>query len=246
MELLNILRVLVRRRSLVALGAAVATFSGLMVGGALGLGPFDASVKRSWTATAVAQIDMPRPLAVDAHASAATIQTQTVLLADYLTSDASRDAIGRHAGIPPARISVTPSTDAPVRRSPLVTRAAESAMVPITPYTVRASTWTKSPMITLVAAGPEERTTMRLSRAAMDVLIENPTTRAPAAAVHRVTVKQLGAARVESEVTGGASLPLGVAAGLFVFLAWCGGIIVGAGVLRVWRRTLPRTAATAN
>ena len=129
METLTVLRLLWRMRLLVIVGALAAVAAGAVATGKLGIGPFDGGSRIVWVATSEVQVDTPRPLATDAHASASTIQTQTVLLADYVTSDAARDAMARAVDIRSADLTVTtPVIDSPLRQSPLVYRTTQAVI----------------------------------------------------------------------------------------------------------------------
>ena len=237
METLTVLRLLWRMRLLVALGVLVAVAAGAAATGKLGIGPFEGDRRTVWVATTEVQVDTPKPLATDAHASAATIQTQTVLLADYVTSDASRDAMARKVDIRSADLTVTtPSIDSPLRQSPLVYRTTQAVSVSRTPYTVTANPAQLTPIMELVATGPERKTTLALSGAAAGAL------QAAAAgdagdARRGLEIEPLGRVRLSAFETGGSGLVRGVALAAFLFCLWCGSIVVGTGLVRAWRRS---------
>ncbi len=243
METLSVLRILVRHRLLVLLGALGALAAGVAATGASGVGPFDGATLHSWSATVEVQVDTPRPLVADAMASAATIQTQTILLADYLTSDATRAEIARDAGLDPAALAVSPAAiDTPIRQSPLVVRAGEAALVPMTTYRVTPTTAELSPLMGFVATGPDRAVTEALARAT--VTAARSTAGASAAgATHRLAVKELGPVRLAEHSSGGVQLPLGIALGLFLFVGWCVTVVLASGIARVWRA--PRAPAAA-
>ena len=166
METLIILRALLRRWPLILVGMVLAIATALLASGKFGVGPFDATARISYQVITQAQVDSPKPLVADAYRSASAIQTQTILITDYMTSDRARDQIARRAGVPPADLSVaTPTIDGPVRPSPLAL-AGQQAAANYTPYNVTASPWTVSPLITLVASGPDQAIAARLSRVA--------------------------------------------------------------------------------
>ena len=235
METLTVLRLLVRMRLLVAMGALVAVFGGAVATGTLGIGPFDGSSHLVWVATTEVQVDTRRPLATDAHASAATIQTQTVLLADYVTSDASRAAMAREVGVERAALTVTtPVIDSPLRQSPLVYRTTQAVIVSRTPYTVTANPAQLTPIMELVATGPDQETTVALSGAAAGAL-RSAAGADPGEAGGGLKIEELGPVRLDSFETGGSGPLMGVALALFLFCLWCGAIVVVSGVVRAWR-----------
>lgn len=244
METLTVLRLLWRMRLLVIVGALAAVAAGAVATGKLGIGPFDGGSRTVWVATSEVQVDTPRPLATDAHASASTIQTQTVLLADYVTSDAARDAMARAVDIGSADLTVTtPLIDSPLRQSPLVYRTAQAASASRTPYTVVANPAQLTPIMELVAMGPERETTLALSGAAAGAL--RTAAASDAGDTRRgLEIEPLGPVRLGWFETGGSGLVRGVAVAVFLFSLWCGTIVVGTGVLRAWRRSSPAYQCT--
>lgn len=244
METLSVLRLLVRLRLLVALGALVAVTGGAVVSGKLGIGPFDGGTRLVWVATSEVQVDTPRPLATDAHASAATIQTQTILLADYLTRDDTRDAIARGVGLRRTDLTVTtPSIDSPLRQSPLVSRTLQQVTTSRTPYSVIANPAQLTPIMALVAMGPDRETAMALSGTASEAL--RAAAAADSGAPRRgLAIEPLGPVRLAAFETGGSGLVRGVALAVFLFCLWCGTIVVGTGLVRAWRRSSPAYQCT--
>jgi hypothetical protein len=234
-ETLTVLRLLVRLRLLVALGALLAVAAGAVATGRLGIGPFDGSTRLVWVATSEVQVDTPRPLAIDAHASAATIQTQTILLADYVTSDDSRDGIAREVGLRRADLTVTtPSVDSPLRQSPLVSRTLQQAAVSRTAYTVTANPAQLTPIMALVASGPDRETTVALAGATAKAL-RSAAGPDPGGSGRGLRIEELGPVGLDSFETGGSGLLLGAALAVFLFCLWCGAIVVVSGVVRAWR-----------
>ena len=246
METLTVLRLLWRMRLLVALGVLVALAAGAVATGKLGLGPSDGSRHTMWVATAEVQIDNPRPLAIDALASGATIQTQTILLADQVTSDESRKAIARRAGLDDADLTVTtPSIDSPLRQSPVVSRTLQGVTASRTAYTVTANPAQLTPIMALQAMGPDRQATVALSKAAVETL--RSAAASDAGDTRRgLEIEPLGPVRLGWFETGGSGLVRGVAVAVFLFCLWCGTIVVGTGVLRAWRRSSPAYQCTPD
>lgn len=236
MELLSVVRMLVRLRWLVALGAVLAVAGGYLAVIKLGGAP----TQRSWQVSIQAQVDMPDPLAADSYASSATVQAKTVLMAAYLTRGESAAAIARRAGVPEPQLTVmTPAIDVPRRQSPLVAAAQDTAAAQ-TPFSVSAVAWPYSPLITLVASAPDEPTATRLSEAAMRELVGGDT----GADKDRMVVRQLGPARTASSLTSTPpGAPVGVAVGVFLFGGWCTALVLVSGLLGPPRRLGRETAA---
>ena len=191
------------------------------------------------------QVDTPRPLVADAMASAATIQTQTILLADYLTSDATRDAIAREAGLDPDALAVEPAAiDTPIRQSPLVSARARRPRSRMTTYRVTPTTAELSPLMGFVATGPDRAKTEALAHATVTAAARAAAGASTAGDLHRLAVRELGPVVLAEHTSGGVQIPLGIVAALFLFVGWCVALVLGSGFLRFWR-TPPGTPATA-
>ncbi len=243
METLIVVRLLVRRWPLVALGGLLAIVAAAVVSGKAGVGPFAQPPNVTWYYITDSQVDTPSPLVADAYASASGIQTQSALLADYLTSDSARDEVARRAGIAPAQLAISvPAVDEYIRQSPLVQGALANAGTSAA-YQVFANPWAVSPLISLVASGPDKAVAARVSRAATDVLVAGS---GPRSSQPQLVVRQLGKAQVQLTVSGGPTLVLGVVAAFFVFVGWCAAIVIGAGLMRFWRVSMTEPAATAH
>jgi hypothetical protein len=236
MELLSFIALLVRLRWLVAVGAVAALGCAALASGKLGPGKGSAAPAVAWQLTAQAQIDTPQPLLADSHSSADAVQAQTVMLADYLTGDVARQEIARLAGLPQDHLTVlTTSIDVPIRPSPLV-NAAQAKITPLTPYVVSALAWPYAPVISLVTTGPDERIAARLASSAMRVLTQG----AGVPVVGKkppMVVRPLGAARATVTIAKSHRAVLGVVAAVFVFGAWCVGLVLAVALRRRWRRS---------
>lgn len=249
MELLSVLRLLVRRRLLVALGLLAAVLVALVGSGVLGIGPAAAPERTSAVALARIQIDTARPLAADLGASDATIDAQTVMLGESLADAGQQAALARAAEIPSADLTVRSTGIEQGLDSRLRAAARDAARTSREPYVVTVASTPDVPILTVVAAGPDRRTSERLASAAAPVLDALAVQRAPAD-WRRLSAEQLGPVRVAQARSGAVSPLLGVAGGLVLFAAWCGAIVVGGGLARVARsgsrmprggHTLPRT-----
>jgi hypothetical protein len=230
MEALSIVSVLLRHRWFVLVGAVFALGIGVLLSGKAG-GPFSSPGRLMYSVVAEAQVDESKGIVADANINGAPVQTQTILAADYLTSEAIREELASMAGVPAPSLTVaTPSIDDPLRQSPLVT-AAQVTASPATPYTVTALAWQGAPLITLVSSGPDARVVSRLASGAMQALVQGPDG-ASRGSGSSLVVTQLGEARASSWVTGGPRPKLGTAAAVFFFGAWCFGLVLLTGMRR--------------
>jgi|GEM_PF-6816150 len=246
MELVSAFRLLGHRRLLVALGVLGAALAGVLTSGAFAVGPFGGPERHSTIGYTRLQIDTPNSLLVDLRSSNATIGTQTVLFADEMHKTATQASIAAAAGIAPNKLTViTAVAAAPPRVSPLATNAAAVAAIPYTPYVLTIKASTELPVVGIQVAGPDSAIVGRLARAPLDVLQELADTRSPSAAA-RFTVRTLTPVSFTDRVVGGGR-KLALGGGVFVILSilWCGGLIIGAGLMRAWRRFAPAPPPTA-
>ena len=228
MEALSIVIVLLRLRWSVLAGAVLALGIGVLLSGKAG-GPFSSSARLMYSVVSEAQVDEHKPLVADSTVDGSPLQPQTILAADYLTTEAVRKEIASMAGVPGLGLTVaTPSIDVPMRQSPLVA-AAQVTASPVTPYTVTPLAWQNAPLITLVASGPDARVVSRLASGAMQVLV---TGAGEASQGPPLVITQLGEARAAAVRTGGPRLKLGMAAAVFLFGAWCFVLVLLSGMRR--------------
>lgn len=97
MELIGALRMLRRRRVLVALGVLAAVAAGLAVERRLDSGA--AAAQEPMVAETRLFVDTPTPLAVDVEADTETIGAHAALLADLMAAEPQVRAIARGAGV---------------------------------------------------------------------------------------------------------------------------------------------------
>lgn len=235
MELLSPLRLLVRRRLVLALGVLVAATMGVAAGGYLPVGPFGSPERRSAIATAEIQVDTVRPLAADLRASTATIADQTVMLGEHLAADDARTFIARQAHVPVRDLAVLSSRTAIVgRSSPLARGAVDAASSVQSAFRLTVSSWGDTPIISVEAAAPDRATAALLAAAAAPAL-QMVIDAAPETVKRRLEVKPLAAPRTGAVVSGGPKPLLGVVAALFGFVGWCWCVVVASGIARLWR-----------
>ena len=236
MELLSAIRLLARRRLLVVLGVLLAAAMGAAGAGKVAVGPLGGPPTRSAIATAEIQIDTPRPLAADLRAATATVEDQTIMLAERLTADDTAALVAEEARVPAEDLAVVSSRTAITGRTSAVARAAvDAASMPRSRYRLTVSSTTDAPIISLLAAAPDEATAARLAEAAAPA-VESVIEAAPETVRKRLVVRPLAPPKTEALVTGGASPALGVVAALATFFGWCWFVIVAGGLLRLLRR----------
>ena len=239
MELLSALHVLARHRVFVALGVLVACAIGAAASGYLALGPLASPELRSAIATAEIQVDTARPLGADVRASGATIDEQTIMLAERLAADDTRAFVAQRAGVPVADLAVLSTRTAIVGRQSAMARAAVDAASSTTSrYRVTLSAPTGAPIISVVAAAPDRATAARLAAAAAPA-VGKVIADAPDTIRQRLEAEQLAPPRTATVVTGGAKPLLGVLAALIAFVGWCWVVVVAGGLLRRVRMPAP-------
>jgi hypothetical protein len=122
---------------------------------------------------------------------ASTLGDRATLLADLVSTEASRGRIARDAGITPDELAILgPSAGAPIVAVPLAERATEVAAAPRVPYVLTASTEDRVPIITLRAVAPDSKAAARIVDAAAEGLDELMSSRSSATSV--LTVERLG------------------------------------------------------
>lgn len=236
MEIMSALRLLRRRRLLVALGALAALALGAAASGYVAIGPFASGKIRSAIASVQIQIDTPEPLVADLRASELVIAAQTVLLAERLTSAEAQAQIARRAGVPAARLDVESSrTEIPGRASPLAREAAAAAGAPTGHYRVNVHAAAGVPIITVLAFAPDRALALKLARAAAPAL-DAVTAGSAANPQSQLRILPLAPARAVERTRGGPHPVLGVAATVIFFVAWCWLVLVADGAARAWRR----------
>ena len=165
MELVDLGRVLWRRRLLVSVGLVLAL---LLVGKTL-TKPRPAGSVMSWTRVIIdtkrSQLVTPDPDGMD------SLIWRAHLLADQMTSQADADAIARGAGLEPDQVRVQePLLYASTVATPLPVAAQKAASIVYEPYVVTLQYAWNLPVIEVDAVGPDRATTVRLATSASNVL----------------------------------------------------------------------------
>jgi len=235
MELLSALRLLARRRLIVAVGVLLAIAAGAAGAGVVAVGPVGGPPTRSAIATAEIQIDSPRPLAADLRAASGTIEDQAIMLAERLAAEDTRAIVAQEAGVPLEDLAVVSSRTAIVGRHSAVARTAvDAASTPRSRYRLTVSSTTDAPIVSLLAAAPDEATAARVAEAAAPA-IESVIAEAPETVRKRLIVRPLAPPKTKALVSGDRKPLLGAIAGLLTFVGWCWFAIVAGGLIRALR-----------
>lgn len=237
MELVSAVRLLARRRLLVAAGVLAAALVGVLASGVFAVGPFGGPELRSIVGYTRLQLDTPNSLLVDLRSSSATIGTQTVLFADEMHKRPVHASIAAAAGIRANELTVVTATAAyPPRVSPLATTGASVAAIAYSPYVLTIKASTDLPVVGIEVAGPDIATVGRLAQAPVEVLQQLADARAPNAQA-RFTVRTLTPVSFTEEVVGGGrTILIGIGAFVALSILWGAALVVGSGVMRLWRR----------
>jgi hypothetical protein len=230
MELVSILRVLIRKRVMVGLAglASVALALGTIYAPAsspLALGGSKAPTAR---ATARVLVDMPASLLVNEPGMRAdTAATRALLLADLAQTAPVKETIARRAGVAPDELQiVTPSVSAAPLPNPLTEATVAVAKATTAPNVLKLSADGQLPIVWVDATAPDLEQARRLADAATVGLQSKA-----GSDEDRLVVRQL-APPFADEVPGGSGRLFGFVAALGTFCLLCGGIVLGAGLTR--------------
>jgi hypothetical protein len=166
MEILLILRVLWRRRLLLAAAACAAIASFAALGGTRSVTQSGAI---AWTRVA---LDTPRSQLVDSAPSGAdTLTWRASLLAHLMATATSTDDLARRLGVSAQQVTVVDyGFLVPVLPSALPQAAAKSASLAVAPYTLTVVEDDVLPVISLAAEAADRASATRLADAAVAVL----------------------------------------------------------------------------
>jgi hypothetical protein len=237
MEIVDILRVLWRRRLLVLIGTPAAMLLVLVGTHRLTLSPPGLAPAPSPTGLASAAIllDTPSSQIVDLHAPGATaLEVRSDLLSSLLASAGARSALARHAGLRSDQIDLSPFVIAPALSSPLARRVAELDAAANRAYVVRVNVDPVQPLVAITATAPDAATARRLAQATVDTLAQLAAPNGTAGTTGYV-VKPLGAPRAIT-VFPGKGRAKTAALGFMTALFWLVGIVFATGLARAWRR----------
>lgn len=229
MELLSILRLLVRRRALVAAGVVVALAVGLA---AVNLRSDGAPP--SGVAEAKMLVDTHRSVTDDLQGGTELLASQAALLATLLADEPQQATIAGVAGIAPDRLEVLASQITGPQVPSTLARSLQGLVdLPRRPYAIRV--YSALSIVTVEATAPSAAGAAKLARAATATLAAVAAAAAPSPA-RSLVVKALGPVRaVELRPSGGRGPLLGAGAALAILALWCCAIVVASGLARAWR-----------
>ena len=252
MELVDILRTLLRARRLVVAGAVLAILVGVLAAFHVTLAPPKIERRQQVSGIAVArlQVDTAPSAVTNARSQdiIGVLGTQARLLADFMASDEVKAQVARAAGVPVSKLFVIgPSMLEPTVPSPLAKRASEAAATAREPYvlTVGAGLGSELPIITIEAAAPDRRAAGVLAVAAARGLADEVASLGTPGA-RRLVVRRLGPPRAASKASA-SRLPVAIVLTLGLLVMWCGAIVVAKGLAaRLRAGTAQRALARAD
>jgi hypothetical protein len=236
MEYLSVFRVLRLHPILIGLGA----FGAMLLAVAVSLQPSFLPARLTGTNTNSAAastrlvLDARSEPAIDlASGTADTLGLRAGLLSDLLTTETTRSAIARSAGIKPYELAIIgPAMGRPPLAIPLALRATDAASTTTEPYVLTLSTDLEIPIITLRAGAPDVSSAARLvstARASIEQIVATRATRGAG-----LIVRRLGLIRTETTV-GERKSGVGFVLAILLFGAWLAAILVAHGLLRYLR-----------
>jgi hypothetical protein len=234
-EVVATLRMLWRRRVLVAVGAlaAAAVFLAIEAGKTT-----EVTVARTGVV-----VDTPdSQLTHLAPRGADSLGWRAGLLADLMTSREARDRIAAEAGVDPRQLRITdPSLAIPPVPASLPRSAAEAAGLTPETYVLALRFDKLVPVIGIEAAAPERSTAIRLAEAAAAEL-KGGAPAPEAAGKWPFVVEDVGPVRLR-EIGGGSRTTVALAIGAVLFVVWCAAIALVSAVAGAWRRGARGVAA---
>ena len=228
MELVAILRLLLRRPILVVIGAVAAISVGLFLAGG--------ETKETGTAKGRLVLDTAKSQLIhQAPSGADTLPWRTVLLADLAGSRPLTERIANEVGIRRNQLVVVhPELAAPVTAATLPTRAAKVASVTAEKYILTVSFDELLPIISLRAEAPNRRAAALLVEAAMGTLKDTGTPKRLTPQIQGLVVESVGPVRSKATLDKPKPL-LGVAIAISLFGVWCAGVALIPRLLSAWR-----------
>jgi hypothetical protein len=233
MEIVSMLRVLRRRRLLVAVGALLSLLAGAAIVAQAVPVPAKLTGRDAAIGAASGRVLLAaapqRTLLLQAQLTD-SLGTRAQLLANLVATDDERTAIARAAGLAPDQVSVRgPSSGPPTLATPLAVEATQAATLSGAPYGLAVTTDPQVPIVSLKATGPDAARAARVVNAATDRLDELIARRSSGAP--QIRIERLGPS-VRSTIVEYAHPAAGVAVAFVMFGLWCAGIIIVSGLVR--------------
>lgn len=239
MELVGILRSLLRRPILVVIGALAAIAIGVLAGGG--------KTEETGTASARLVMDTARSQLIYQNPSGAdTLGWRAILLADLAGSRELRDRIASEVGIRRNELVVVhPELAVPAIPATLPNRAAEVAKVVSEKYILTVRFDEPLPIISLKAEAPDRGAAVSLVEAAAGALKDTGTSGVVTPDVLGLVVEDVGPVRSKAIVDRPQPL-LGVAIAVVLFGFWCAAVALLPHLRGTWWRLVsgqrPRAA----
>jgi hypothetical protein len=236
-EVIDMLRVLARRRAALALALLFSIVVGVMVQYQVSLSPPGLSerVTTAHAAQTRVLLDAPEePPTIDLDSPVAdTLGLRAGLLADKMATDQVRSEIARRAGIEESELAVLPPASAPPPLPiPLAVAAADAARLTSEPYALSIAADPTVPIVRFVAGAPDTESAGRIANAAAasyEALVADGVNRE-----FRLSVERLGHARTITTVDR-MPIVVGPAVAIVLFALGAASIVLLAGIGRAWR-----------
>lgn len=244
MELARNLKILWRRRRLVAVGALIALIAALLSIFQVGLFPPSLTSRTNVFATASTEIlvDTPDSTFADLANDLDPLNTRASVFARFLASPAAVVLIAREAKLPVEAIEAEGPYDQnlPIfQQEPTAEQRSSQIVGERALYRLRFENNPNLPIIQVFAQAPTEEEAVALS-AAVPAALRGYITRIQAEqntpAFRQVEIRRLGAA-VGGVVNEGASLQIATLVFIVVFIGWCLLLIPAQTIARGWRET---------
>jgi hypothetical protein len=229
-ELIAVIRLLWRRRLLVALGAVLA------IGAAFMLGP-SPTPPRGYAATRVLLDTSRSQLATDAPFGAETLAWRATLAAQTLATDGNRSTIAAGAGIRPEQFDITDiQLTIPTIPASLPRAATQAAYSSAKPYAIDVYTDDIVPMITISASAPDRESAVKLAESTIAAL--KSYTEAPANS-ERMALEVRTVSQIDSvAIPGGRGRKKMAAIAMILACMWIAGVALMPIALGALRRAL--------
>ncbi|HWM62711.1 MAG TPA: hypothetical protein VNP96_01825 [Solirubrobacterales bacterium] len=236
------MRILWRRRRLVALGAAVALVAALLSVYKVGLAPPSLESRTNVFATASTQIlvDTPDSAFADVASDLDPLETRASVFARFLATPAAIALIAKEAGFPANAIEAQGPYDlnvATFHQGPTAEQRSSQIIGERALYRLRFENNPDLPIVSVFAQAPSEDKALALAAAAPMALrtyIDRLQARQQTPENRQVEIRQLGHA-TGGVVNEGANLQIATLVFVAVLVGWCMLLIPAQTIARGWR-----------
>ena len=228
MELVDILRVLVRRRIGVVVALALSVLAGAAVQYQISLLPPRLGERVSTSSTAHTRLLLTAPAqppTVDLNSELGdTLGLRAGLLADRMTTYAVRQEIAERAGIRPEDLAVlSPASQGPPLAVPIGVEAADAARLTSEPYALSMAADPTIPIVSFSVAAPDAEGARHVAQAAT-AAYEGLVAAGTGPKFH-LSVEKLGTIRTQTTVSRPSKM-IGIAAAFVVFVLVAAGLVL--------------------